>query len=150
MDVYQAAELTKIKSDHIRALESGDYGMFSAPVYVRGFVRTYAKALKLDPAKMMEALEREIGEEGKMTEQPAPTPEEVRSQSFLDLVMLQLSRLNFRIVLATVTAALVIFLVATALRNRALRNADPLRDLGPGIYQPGSDQPGERITPPKR
>ena len=32
---------------------------FAAPVYIRGFVRTYAKALKLDVAQLSEALEAE-------------------------------------------------------------------------------------------
>ena len=148
MDVYQAAEITKIKSDHIRALESGDYDIFSAPVYVRGFVRTYAKALKLDPARIMEALELEIGEEGNMIDKPATPANAEEAPGILDLAMLQLSRLNWRIVLATVAAALVIFLTASALRNRALRNADPLRDLGLGIYLPPTNQTGERLAPP--
>jgi len=41
LNVYQVAEITKIKTDHIRALESGTYDMFSAPVYIRGFIRSY-------------------------------------------------------------------------------------------------------------
>ena len=48
LNIYQVAEITKIKTDHIRALESGSYDSFSAPVYIRGFVRSYAKVLKLD------------------------------------------------------------------------------------------------------
>src|SRR6266404_4731217 len=57
LNVYQVAEITKIKTDHIRALEAGEWGSFSAPVYIRGFVRTYAKTLKLDVAKVTADLE---------------------------------------------------------------------------------------------
>ena len=35
LNIYQVAEITKIKTDHIRALESGNYDTFSAPVYIR-------------------------------------------------------------------------------------------------------------------
>ena len=57
LNIYQVAEITKIKTDHIRALEAGQYDAFSAPVYIRGFVRTYAKALKLDVAQVSSALD---------------------------------------------------------------------------------------------
>ena len=53
LDIYQVAEITKIRTDHLRALEAGDYDQFAAPVYIRGFVRTYAGLLKLDVAKVM-------------------------------------------------------------------------------------------------
>ena len=48
LSVEQIAEITKMRSDHVRALEEGNYGAFSAPVYIRGFVRTYSRLLKLD------------------------------------------------------------------------------------------------------
>src|SRR5712664_3601126 len=48
LTVHQVAEVTKIRSDHIRALEEGNFDVFSAPVYIRGFIRTYATLLKLD------------------------------------------------------------------------------------------------------
>jgi len=60
LTVYQIAETTKIKTDHIRALEEGNYNVFSAPVYIRGFVRTYASLLKLDVAQVMATLDQEL------------------------------------------------------------------------------------------
>ena len=42
LTVSQVAETTKIRGDHIRALEEGNYNVFVAPVYSRGFIRTYA------------------------------------------------------------------------------------------------------------
>src|SRR5436305_15056038 len=42
LTVYQIADLTKIRTDHIRALDEGNYDVFSAPVYIRGSVRAYA------------------------------------------------------------------------------------------------------------
>ena len=36
LTLSQVADATKIKSDHIAALEEGDFHPFSAPVYIRG------------------------------------------------------------------------------------------------------------------
>ena len=36
LTIYQVAETTKIRTDHIRALEVGNFEVFSAPVYIRG------------------------------------------------------------------------------------------------------------------
>ena len=42
LTVQQVVEITKIRTDHLRALEEGNFDVFSAPVYIRGFVRSYA------------------------------------------------------------------------------------------------------------
>ena len=60
LTVHQVADVTKIRTDHIRALEQGNFNVFSAPVYIRGFVRTYATLLKLDVPETMAALEAEL------------------------------------------------------------------------------------------
>jgi cytoskeleton protein RodZ len=57
MEVQQVAEATKLKSDQIRALEEGNYDYFTAPVYLRGSVRTYARLLKLDGPKLVAELD---------------------------------------------------------------------------------------------
>src|SRR6266516_4336702 len=97
LNVYQVAEITKIKTDHIRALESGTYDSFSAPVYIRGFVRTYAKALKLDIAKVTADLEGELSKTDKFSE---PPPLMARKGGPLDFLMLQLTKLNWRVLVA--------------------------------------------------
>jgi len=53
LNVQQVAQVTKIRTDHLVALEEGNYNVFSAPVYIRGFVRTYAALLKLDVPQVM-------------------------------------------------------------------------------------------------
>src|SRR6188508_1698393 len=81
LTIHQAAELTKIKSDHVRALESGQYDAFSAPVYIRGFVRTYAKALRLDIAQVSSALDAELARTERFS---GPPPLEDRPRGALD------------------------------------------------------------------
>ena len=61
LSIAQVAEITKLRTDHVRALEEGKYEVFSAPVYVRGFVRTYSNLLKLDVPQVMAALDGELG-----------------------------------------------------------------------------------------
>src|SRR4029077_8931057 len=86
-------DITKIRTDHIRALEQGNFDVFSAPVYIRGFVRTYATLLKLDVPQTMAALDAELGKTEKFSE-PPPLSDAPRSP--LDFLMLQLSRVDWR------------------------------------------------------
>src|SRR5512141_729168 len=92
LTVQHVAEITKIRTDHIRALESGDYDTFSAPVYIRGFVRTYASLLQLDVPSVMAGLEAELGQTTKFAE---PPPLSEPQGGFLDSAMLQLSKLDW-------------------------------------------------------
>jgi hypothetical protein len=44
---------TKIKSSYLEALEAEDFENLPAPVYARGFLRTYARYLDLDPEPLI-------------------------------------------------------------------------------------------------
>jgi cytoskeleton protein RodZ len=149
LNVYQVAEITKIKTDHIRALESGTYDSFSAPVYIRGFVRTYAKVLKLDVAKVTADLESELSKTEKFSEPPPLTP---KKGGVLDFLMLQLSKLNLRIVAIGAGVGVVVILLALGLRACGNRpKTDPLKNLGPGLYKSKPGDSGEKLplpTPP--
>jgi cytoskeletal protein RodZ len=137
LDVYQVAEITKIKADHIRALEAGDYETFSAQVYVRGFVRSYARLLKLDPSPLSRQLDSELVQIPKFRELPSLTGQ---PKGFVDVLLMQLAKLNWRIVAAVVALALVILVIVSGFRrmNRTPR-AEPTHQLGPGLYQPSQD-----------
>jgi len=133
LEIAQVAEVTKLKTDQIRALEEGDYDSFSAPVYLRGSVRTYAKLVKLDALSLIEQLDTELRASKKF---PDEFSVPVRKKSALDSLMLLLSRLNWMV------AAIVIVVVALVLGgNAAYRSwknrtaADPLKKLGSGMYQ---------------
>src|SRR5690349_7270324 len=114
LNVYQVAEITKIKTDHIRALESGEYDSFSAPVYIRGFVRTYARALKLNEMQVAADLDAELAQTKKFREPPPLTE---RSNSTLDFIMLQLSKMNWRIFAVVAVVAIVLLGGLSLLRN---------------------------------
>ena len=146
LTVYQVAEVTKIKTDHVRALEEGSYGAFAATVYIRGFVRSYAALLKLDVAALMAMLDAELARTEKFHE-PPPLSEE--SHRFLDVVMLQLSKVNWRVALPSIGAALLLLLLILAFRAwRRYESKDPLSKLGPGLYQPQKESGDTLPLPP--
>jgi cytoskeleton protein RodZ len=129
--IHQVADWTKIRGDHIRALEEGNYSVFSAPVYIRGFVRTYATLLKLDAAHILKQLSLELADSG----QQEPSLGQPAS-GMLDDAMFQFSKYVRKLVLPLVVAlVLVVAFVVTYFGWFRNKNKDPLEGLGPGIYQ---------------
>jgi hypothetical protein len=92
LTVQQVVEITKMRSDHVRALEAGDYSIFSAPVYIRGFVRTYSTLLHLNVPAMMQQLEIELGNPGTLGGSESITP---GAGGGLDRFMLFLSKVDW-------------------------------------------------------
>ena len=91
LTVQQVADATKIRTDHIGALEQGNFSVFSAPIYIRGSVKNYAKLLKLDVPPLMAALDIELGRTEKFSEPPPFTDE---TKKPLDHVIFLLAKLN--------------------------------------------------------
>lgn len=132
--IYDVAEVTKIRTDHLRALEEGNYDVFVAPVYIRGFVRNYARYLRMDLAAVMEQLEVELGQTDKFREPPALTNE---PQGIVDVLMLQLSQVNWSVILPLLLVVAALTLSAWGYQAwRRHKTSDPLSDLGPGLYRP--------------
>jgi len=88
LTIQQVADVTKIRTDLIRALEEGNFDLFSAPIYIRGSVKNYATLLKLDVPQIMAVLADELGRTEKFSEPPPLT--EV-SNTPLDRLMFLLS-----------------------------------------------------------
>lgn len=51
----QAAAATRMKVQHIEAMERNDFSHMAAPAYARGFLRLYADYLSLDPEPLLHA-----------------------------------------------------------------------------------------------
>lgn len=144
LTVHQVAEVTKIRTDHIRALEEGNFNAFSAPVYIRGFVRTYAGLLKLDVPRVMSALDQELGATEKFRE-PPPLTDQPRNA--LDFITLQLSKVNWRIASVVIGLLLLLLIVSSAVRVwHHHRDANPVADIPPATYQPA--QTGDTLPLP--
>ena len=49
LTLSEVAEQIRIRSVYLAAIEDEDWGAIGAPVYIRGFLRTYARFLGIDP-----------------------------------------------------------------------------------------------------
>jgi cytoskeletal protein RodZ len=143
LTAQQVVEITKIRTDHLQALEEGNFDVFSAPVYIRGFVRTYSTLLKLDVPQIMTALEAELAQTPKFSE-PPPLVEHPRG--VIDLFMLQLSKVDWPkglIGLGVVVAVVLTFSVWFSWKHY-----DPLKGLKPAIYQSTQNVSGDTLPLP--
>jgi len=57
LSVAEAARQLKLSVSQVEALEEGAYEKLPGPVFVRGFIRNYARLLKLDPEEMLRSAE---------------------------------------------------------------------------------------------
>jgi cytoskeleton protein RodZ len=142
LDVHKVAEVTKLKADQVRALEEANYDYFTAAIYLRGSIRTYAALLKLDSTALLAQLDTELASTKKFADE---VPAAARKRSGVDSLMLFLSR-NWGI--AAVVIGLAVLIVGGNAAYRAWSNhkkTDPLKNLGSGMYQSG-EPTGEILT----
>jgi cytoskeletal protein RodZ len=133
--IREMSDVTKIRSDHLEALESGKYNAFSAPIYIRGFVRSYAGALKLNVREIVSELDAELSQNSRFKE---PPPLSGESKGLVDYVTRQLSKINWTVALPLVLLALLLLVAVFSYRfYRHSQSTDPLKNLGPGLYQGG-------------
>jgi cytoskeleton protein RodZ len=147
--VHDVANATNIKADHIRALEAGEWKAFGAPVYIRGFTRTYAKELRMDVPRLMAELEAELGRSEDYSEPPSLTG---NKKGPLDFITLWLSRVKWQW-LFPVVIGLVVVVVSwigyQAWRSgRTSASATPALPVGSGLYQPPQNGGGRVMALP--
>ena len=51
ISIREAAEATKIRGDYLQKFEANSFDFDLPPLYIRGFLRTYAKFLEFDPQR---------------------------------------------------------------------------------------------------
>lgn len=139
LTIEQVADSTKIRTDHIRALEEGNYNIFSAPIYIKGSVKNYAMLLKLDVPKITGDLDRELKGTPNFSE-PPPLVEQSRTP--VDRMMFLLSKLNWKVggIAALIVGIVVLFIVAHFAFQRLHRHRKA-PNLPPAMYQSsGSDE----------
>ena len=146
LTVEQVADMTKIRTDHIRALEEGNFSVFSAPIYIRGSVKNYAAALKLDTAAILVALAAELKGTEKYSE---PPPLGDAKKTFVDQLALLVAKVNWKLGfagLALFGLAVIVTLSVWAWRHH--QKSDPLKNLPPAVYSPASS--GDTLPLPKK
>lgn len=147
LSIENVAEVTKIKGDHIRALEEGKFHVFSAPVFIRGFVRTYARFLKLDSVQVIRDLEDELASGGLLKDHSQSSS---RHRGPLDFLMYYLSQVKWGIVGPLILGGgLLLGLIFGTRAWMDYRSKDPLADLTPGVYQPSPSKQAEILPVPQ-
>jgi cytoskeleton protein RodZ len=76
LTVAEVARHLKLSPAQVEALEEGAYDRLPGRVFVRGFLRNYAKLLGVDPEPLLRRIEHEMPQPAAVKEPPLP-PEEV-------------------------------------------------------------------------
>jgi transcriptional regulator with XRE-family HTH domain len=72
--IEAAAQATKIKGEHLAALEANQFDQIEAPVYTKGFIRIYARFLGVDDKPLVETFLRAHAEATQAALAPSPMP----------------------------------------------------------------------------
>jgi cytoskeletal protein RodZ len=145
LTLNEVANLTKMRADHILAVEEGRFDTFSATVYVRGSVKSLAGIYKLEAAPLLAQLDAELNATEKFSE---PPPLVESKKTVVDYFMLLFAKLNWKVGFAGlgIMAGLVVLgLVFWAWYHH--KTTDPLKNLPPA-YSSGST--GNTLPLPKK
>lgn len=104
LSIEAIAEKTNIKPGYLIAIEVGDRSELPAEVYIRGFLRSYARALGLTPDEIMAMYDRQ-SQANALESQPKLSRLEQRRAAR------RKQRIWFGVILGIVLAGLVIYYV---------------------------------------
>jgi cytoskeleton protein RodZ len=75
LSVAEVARHLKLSPAQVEALEAGAYDRLPGRVFVRGFLRNYAKLLGIDPQPLLRRIENELPQPAAVKEPPPPAEE---------------------------------------------------------------------------
>lgn len=108
LTLEHVAQATKIRLPLLQAIEAGDQSKLPNPAYTRGLVTNYATLLGLDPKHILAFFRREFAHPTPQESPQSFLPPGLKSTTFFDLSLQQLSYL----------AIALIFIVALAFLGR--------------------------------
>lgn len=94
LSLSEVARQLRLTERQVEALETGAFDRLPGPVFVRGFIRNYARLLKLDPDQVLSSMCAELPRAEGMVRMPRsenipfPSPAVHRSPRYLLLVLL--------------------------------------------------------------
>ena len=151
--VEQVADQLKLAPRQVVALEAGDYASLPSPAVTRGFVRVYAKLLKIDAAPLVSMIELNMPPEAQAgaTSGAAAARREQRPTTFSQTRFPIAGRRN-RLPLGWIAAAVVVAgaavaawqfdLIPSLQRDDATGDATVLENPAAGVVAPGAVAPG--------
>lgn len=126
-----AERVTRIPRKYLEALEQENFGILPAPVYARGFLRSYAGYLGLDPAELLPFFPVGHVEEPKL--EPLPEVKQPRTWSMSGVI-------------AVAVVGLLILLVVALYSLGREESSSSLLSREPGL---AGEQAPEVIVPPE-
>ncbi len=81
LDLHDAAQQTRISIHYLKALEEDDFSKLPGEVFVKGFLKNYARFLNLPESEVMQRYKEARGLQPASTAQPAEQPEPVCERS---------------------------------------------------------------------
>jgi cytoskeletal protein RodZ len=75
LSLSDVSEQIHIRSVYLQSIEEEEWSAIAAPVYVRGFVRTYARFLGMDPEFAVERVNAAMGTQTAASRAPEPSAE---------------------------------------------------------------------------
>ena len=83
----QVAQITKLRRHYVEALENEEWDKLPAPVFVKGFIRSYAQALGVDERKIFD-LYKKIGPVGEAPPTPLVEPKKSKKRRVVIIISL--------------------------------------------------------------
>jgi len=139
LSLGDVARQLKLSVRQVEALERDEYGVFSGSVFVRGFLRNYAKLLRLDPDRLLEAAGASIA--------PAPVVAPEWAQVPMAASTPERRRRIFTWSAFAVLAVVVLLLVASNASREQRQTRIAQRSLAPEASEaPRADSPPPGLT----
>ncbi|MGI5838340.1 MAG: RodZ domain-containing protein [bacterium] len=161
--IQNAVEVTKIRSKYLLALENGQFEIIPGQVYVKGFIRSYAKFLGLNGEELVERFKAETEKEadvqvhtaaensepgrevradsgGPEREVLSGSPRSSRRENYLLKDLGRLSRVLLRLAVAVVLIFAIVSLVKAIMPDKP--------PVTPPAGQPSGQNPNEQPEPP--
>lgn len=134
------SQVTRITLSNLEALEEDNFKLFAAPVFVRGFLRTYATHLGLDPQETISLYETQAGD----TVKPPP---------FTPSFPVERSRPLIRYLLPLLAIVFVIYIVSRVHESQKpppqSSPSPPSAAMTPAAKEPVAAPPPEPPSPPE-
>jgi cytoskeleton protein RodZ len=130
--VAEVAERLFLSSSQVNAIEQGNYDYLPAEVFVKGYLRSYAKLLQLDPALILAQYQPPVAELPEHTEvETEPAPRKGLLERLPDLP---------GVLVWSAMAALAALLIATVIYFSASSATED--EAAPALPQPAGEQSG--------
>jgi cytoskeleton protein RodZ len=88
LNYEEMAQITKLRAHALEALENEAWHLLPPPVFVKGFIKSYAKALDLEESKLLDLYHRTVPHDPASSPQTITPPKRTKKRLFFLLMVL--------------------------------------------------------------